>query len=86
MKGMYRKIDQLGRIVLPIEIRRSFGLEPGSEVDIRTLEYGILLSPRAASCTCCGSMADLLNVDGITLCRNCARRLAAALNEGWTGK
>ncbi|GEM_PF-204325 len=75
MKGMYRKIDRLGRIVLPIEIRRSFGLEHGSEVNIQVVSGGILLSPVNESCVFCGRADDLLAFKSTPVCERCVSEL-----------
>lgn len=50
--GINRKIDELGRIVLPIELRRSLGLEVKDPVEIFTEEDRIILRKYAASNAC----------------------------------
>ncbi len=44
-----RQIDKLGRIVLPVDIRRFFGLGPGSSVCFTATEDGIILTPAPAA-------------------------------------
>lgn len=58
--GINRKIDELGRIVLPIELRRSLGLEVKDPVEIFTEEDRIILRKYAASnaCIVTGEVSD----------------------------
>ncbi|MFD2869915.1 AbrB/MazE/SpoVT family DNA-binding domain-containing protein [Kurthia populi] len=58
--GINRKIDELGRIVLPIELRRSLGLEVKDPVEIFTEEDRIILRKYAASnaCVVTGEVSD----------------------------
>lgn len=43
IKGIIRKIDHLGRVVVPSEIRKSVGIEVGDPIEIITVEDGVLL-------------------------------------------
>jgi transcriptional pleiotropic regulator of transition state genes len=52
--GLERKIDRLGRIVIPVEIRRRVGLGVGDYVDITVVEDSIVLTPRIERCATCG--------------------------------
>ena len=58
--GINRKIDELGRIVLPVELRRSLGLEVKDPVEIFTEEDRIILRKYAASnaCIVTGEVSD----------------------------
>ena len=72
--GMVRKVDELGRIVLPAEIRQSMGINVRDALEIFTDEGRIILQKYEPSCVFC------TNVDGITLYKNkriCADCLAA---------
>lgn len=41
--GITRKIDQVGRVVIPSEIREKFGMEIGDKLEFYAVENGILL-------------------------------------------
>ena len=41
--GIVRKLDGLGRIVLPIELRRAYGMEPGTAIEVFTDDEGFIL-------------------------------------------
>ena len=43
VKGIVRKLDRLGRIVIPIEIRKTLGIDPGDALEILATDEGILL-------------------------------------------
>lgn len=79
MKQFARNVDQLGRVVLPVEIRRINHIKEGDLLFVNATEAGILLTPAKVACAICGSGEDVLTVDGIKLCRNCAERIRRAL-------
>jgi AbrB family transcriptional regulator, transcriptional pleiotropic regulator of transition state genes len=80
--GMARKVDQLGRVVLPAEVRRQFGIRPGDMVDIAVDSDAILLSKVEDRCVFCSAGADLIEFSGKLVCPVCVSRLAA---EGPSG-
>lgn len=43
VKGIVRKLDHLGRIVIPTEIRKTLGIDPGDALEILATDEGILL-------------------------------------------
>ena len=69
MKGIERQIDKLGRIVLPIEYRRSLKLSENSTVMISLTSNSIVVSPIDKRCAICGSSTDLS--DSVPLCEKC---------------
>lgn len=84
MPGLIRSLDDLGRLNIPVEIRRSFNMEPGDQIEIETVSGGILLTPVKSSCVFCGSIKDIINIDGLGVCRSCAAIINAKLIEGET--
>jgi AbrB family transcriptional regulator, transcriptional pleiotropic regulator of transition state genes len=52
--GIERKIDSLGRIVIPAEIRQTLGLSEGDVLDIEVRGGVIVLSPMSEQCALCG--------------------------------
>ena len=53
--GMVRKVDDLGRVVVPAEMRKSFGIREGDYLDISVEEDRIILSKRQDACVFCRS-------------------------------
>ena len=52
--GVERKVDGLGRIVIPSEIRDRFGLHEGTPVDLSVRDGLIVLNPMVHLCGACG--------------------------------
>jgi transcriptional pleiotropic regulator of transition state genes len=75
--GVARKVDQLGRVVLPAEVRRHFGISPGDFIEIAVDSDAILLSKVEDRCVFCRGTADLSEFSGKLVCRGCLNRLAA---------
>ncbi len=77
--GMARKVDDLGRIVLPVEMRRMFGIRAGDELDISVDGDAILLRRIGAGCVFCDGVEGLRPHRDKQVCRRCAAELAAGL-------
>lgn len=70
--GMSRPVDDLGRIVIPMEIRRGLGIKPGMRLDIGVANDRIVLSKNEAFCACCGQTHDrMLYHAGVAICPDC---------------
>lgn len=71
--GIVRKIDDLGRVVLPIELRRTFDLKEKDRVEIYVTEDEIILRPHRISCICCGCQDEeqLQEIHGKKICQAC---------------
>lgn len=78
--GMNRKIDKLGRIVIPAEIRSSLGLRTGSSMSISMDEGRIVLARHQEACFNCGSTEELGSILDRKVCGRCAADLRSA---GW---
>ncbi len=74
--GIVRHIDELGRIVIPIEIRKRFGLGEKDPVEISVRGETILLSKALSVCVFCGSEEALEDYRGRPVCRDCIGELA----------
>ena len=74
--GIVRNVDDLGRIVLPIEIRRTFELDTKDQVEIYTDNDMIILKKFQRSCVFCKSAEDITEFKGKAVCAACLRELA----------
>ena len=77
--GMVRKIDELGRIVLPIEIRKTMGIENRDAIEIFVDEDKIVLKKYQPACIFCGNADNVTYFRGKLVCNECigALKLAA---------
>ena len=73
--GMARKVDDLGRIVLPVEMRRQFGIRPGDEMEISVDGGSIQLRKIEAHCVFCGGDVNLRTYRAKLVCGPCAKEL-----------
>lgn len=74
--GIVRKIDELGRIVLPIEIRRTLGIEIKDPIEIFTEGDKVILKKYQPTCIFCGSNQDLKQLSGKNVCQKCLMELS----------
>jgi len=83
--GTTRRIDHLGRIVLPVELRRSLGINDGDEIEITARGDRLILRKLEPSCAICAGTDDLMAVHEKYVCATCIgeikddRRLQRAL-------
>lgn len=69
--GVVRKLDQLGRVVLPKELRDTFEFEEGQALEIYTEGDLIILKKYKPGCYCCGDTKIKTTILGLSLCNNC---------------
>jgi transcriptional pleiotropic regulator of transition state genes len=75
--GIVRRIDELGRVVIPIEIRKRFGLAEKDPVEISVRGESILLTKPHSVCVFCGREEALEEHRGRAICRSCIGELAS---------
>lgn len=75
--GIVRKVDELGRIVLPIELRRTLGIEEKDRIEIFVDGESIILRKYQPACIFCDNAKDIINYKGKNICPACIR----AMNE-----
>lgn len=69
--GIVRKVDELGRIVLPMELRRTFNIQKEDPLEIFVDEDTIVLKKYEPACIFCGSADDVVQIHGRNVCRAC---------------
>lgn len=69
--GITRKIDELGRIVIPIEIRNKLNINIKDELDIYVDGSSIVLKKYEPNCIFCGGNKDLIEYKGKLICKKC---------------
>ena len=75
-----RKIDELGRIVLPKEIRRNLNIGCSDRLEIFVEKDRILLKKYEPACSLCGNEKDLIHFKGKSICSCCKSDFADELS------
>ena len=73
--GIVRKVDELGRIVLPIEMRRTLDIEEKDAVEIYVEGSSVILKKYKPSCIFCDTTKDIVVFKGKNICPKCLKEL-----------
>lgn len=79
--GIIRHIDELGRIVIPKEMRRTLEIAAEDPIEILVEGDNIRLKKYQSACVFCGSTEDLAEFKGKMLCHTCLDELTGAKAE-----
>lgn len=74
--GIIRRVDELGRVVLPIELRRMLDIAERDELEIYVENDLIILHKYEPACIFCGSSRSLISYRGKNVCQECAHTMA----------
>ena len=73
--GIVRKVDELGRIVLPIEMRRTLDIAEKDALEIYVEGSSVILKKYKPSCIFCDSTKDITVFKGKNVCTKCLKEL-----------
>lgn len=73
--GIVRKIDNLGRVVLPIELRRVFDIDREDPVEIFVDDNYIMLKKYQPACIFCGDAKDVIDYKSKKICVSCLEEM-----------
>ena len=73
--GIVRHLDELGRIVLPMEIRNTLDIGPKDKLEIFVEGEKIILKKYAPTCTFCGSTKNNIILNNKRVCKDCLASL-----------
>lgn len=79
--GIVRKVDDLGRIVIPIELRNKLGILVKDSLEIFVDGSAIVLKKTDASCIFCGSSKNLTSFKDASVCTKCIKQLNSNIEE-----
>ncbi len=80
--GIVRRFDQLGRIVVPKELRDIFNLQVNDPVEIFVNDNNeIVLKKYEPACIFCASTEDVVIYNGRQICKDCIEKLTSALSN-----
>ena len=74
--GIVRKVDELGRIVLPIELRRTLDIAERDELEIYLDDDKVILKKYEPSCIFCNSDCGLVSYRGRNVCMECIEKMS----------
>ena len=74
--GIIRKVDDLGRIVLPIELRRTLDIAERDELEIFMEDDRIVLKKYEPACVFCSSEQGLISYRGKNICQEFAKKIS----------
>jgi transcriptional pleiotropic regulator of transition state genes len=73
--GIVRKVDELGRIVLPIELRRTLDIEIKDPIEIYVDGDYILLKKYEPACIFCGNAKSVKRIHDKNVCADCIKEM-----------
>mgnify|MGYP000929343890 CR=1 FL=1 len=79
--GIVRKVDALGRIVIPKELRDIGNMEEGTPLEIYTDGGQIILKKYEPDCIFCGEVEGVVNWKGKNICKKCLHELRAKVSK-----
>lgn len=75
--GIIRRVDELGRVVIPIEIRNQFNIVEKDPIEIYVDNDAIVLKKYEKSCIFCGNTENILEYNGKLVCKKCSENINA---------
>lgn len=75
--GIVRKVDELGRVVIPIELRRTLGIEVKDALEIYVDGEKIILKKYEPACIFCGNADNVKHYHNRIVCRECINQMVA---------
>lgn len=79
--GIVRNVDELGRIVIPKEIRKKFNIEIKDPIEIFVDGSNIVLKKYLPNCIFCGNSKDLVSYKDKLICSNCSKKIIELTNN-----
>lgn len=74
--GIIRRVDELGRVVIPIELRNKFNISVKDPMEIYVDGSSIILKKFEPNCIFCGNSKHLVNYKGKLVCNKCLKHLS----------
>lgn len=73
--GLIRKLDPLGRLVVPVNLRQTMSIEPGDPMEIYMDGNTIVLRKHQNGCSICGDEGKMTFFYGKTICNKCVSEI-----------
>ena len=79
--GIIRKVDELGRVVIPIELRNSLKIAEKDPIEIFVDGTSIVLKKHESTCIFCGGSKKLVKYKEKLICDKCAKQIGKIENN-----
>jgi transcriptional pleiotropic regulator of transition state genes len=79
--GIVRKVDELGRVVIPIELRNQFHIAEKDPIEIFVDGSFIILKKYEKSCFFCGNSKKLIDYKNKLICSKCLKNIQSIGKE-----
>lgn len=77
--GVKKKVDNLGRILIPKDIRKYLKIKSGTELNITLDKDKIVIARDIKECLSCGKKSNLSVYNNLVLCDNCSKKIAKSV-------
>lgn len=74
-KGMKRKIDKLGRVVIPKSLRNALGVDLNDEISMTLSGDSIIISKASGICALCNKGKTFLQINKKQICKACYKKI-----------
>lgn len=74
--GIIRRVDELGRVVIPIEIRNQFHIAERDPMEVYVEGSSIILKKFEETCIFCDNKENLLNFNDKLICKECSKKIS----------
>ena len=74
-EGIIRAVDQQGRVVIPKEMRKRYGIELGDPIEFIAENHTIMMKKYDPTCVFCGGDKNVTSFQGRRICENCMKAL-----------
>lgn len=73
--GIVRPVDPLGRVVIPVELRRNLGINTDDSLEVFVDGDYIMLKKYEPACIFCGNVKNIQTIHGKNVCSSCIKEL-----------
>lgn len=80
--GVVRRVDELGRVVLPMELRRTMDISEKDSLEVFVDGDRIVLRKYQPACIFCGEVRNIVSFHGKNICKSCRKALLAKEGRG----
>ena len=79
--GIVRRVDELGRVVIPIELRNKFDIKEKDTIEIFVDGTSIVLKKFEQNCIFCGGSKNLLQFNDKLICEKCSSKISCEFSK-----